>query len=256
MDILVIPDPHSNPDFNNDRFDWLSNYIIDTRPDIVLNLGDSIDLASLAGYDKGKRSFFGKSYKKDIDSHAEAQERWWGPIKARKKKMPRRIILEGNHEHRIEKALDLSPELEGTLRFEDFRFDDYYDEVVRYNGETPGTITIQGVTFAHYLTSGVLGRPISGEHPAHALISKLSASVVVGHSHLADYCIRSDVHGKPIQSVVAGCYFDYDSPWAGKQVNQLYWRGLVRLNDVQNGRFDPQWISLDSLRKAYGNGGR
>lgn len=254
MDILVVPDQHADPRHDNIRADYLGKAIVDMRPDVVVNLGDAADMASLSAYDRGKRSFHGRNYRADIQSHLDFQERMWAPIRAAKRKMPYSVVLEGNHEHRIEKALDLSPELEGTMSFNDYDFSRHYDEIIRYRGATPGTIEIRGVTFGHYLTVGVLGRPIGGIHSAYSLSVGTMASCVVGHSHLADYHIRTGIDGRVVQSVVAGCYFDYNHEWAGEQVNQLYWRGLVLLKDVENGHFDPEFISLSRLRKVYGNG--
>src|SRR5215217_746737 len=122
---LVIPDPHAHPEYNNDRADWLSKLIIDVRPDVVVNLGDQFDMSSLSGYDKGKRSFHGRSYSNDINSGLDFSERLWEPVRQTKKRLPYRVYLEGNHEHRIEKALDLNPELEGTIGFKDYDLEKY-----------------------------------------------------------------------------------------------------------------------------------
>lgn len=249
---LVIPDPHAHPNFNNERADYLAKLIIDLKPDVVVNLGDQFDMASLSGYDKGKRSFVGRSYALDISAGLEFSERLWEPVRATKKRLPYRVFLEGNHEHRIEKALDLNPELEGTIGFDDYDLDRYYDAVVRYEGSTPGIVNIDGINYAHYFISGVMGRPISGEHPAYSLVSKLGDSVTAGHLHTTDYCVRTSVDGTKRQGLVAGCYFDYNSDWAGA-ANNLYWRGVVVKRNVENGMYDPEWISMDQLKKEYGN---
>lgn len=252
--ILIIPDQHSHPEFSNVRADWAGHFILDVKPDIVVNMGDASDMASLSSYDKGKRSFVGKSYAKDIEAHLDFQDRLWYPVRNAKKRLPYSYYLEGNHEHRIEKVLDLSPELVGTVDIEDFDIEFYYDEFIPYRGATPGVIDIEGITFAHYLSSGVQGRPISGQHPASALLTKGFRSTVVGHLHTTDYACSTDNQGHRIQAIVAGVFQDYEAPWAGEQVNRMWWRGLILLHNVENGTFDPQWISLDWLRKAYGNG--
>lgn len=251
---LVIPDSHSHPDFNNDRADWMGQLIKDVKPDVVINLGDTADMASLSTYDKGKASFHGRNYEADIEAHLDFQERLWGPVKRSKKKQPHKVILEGNHEHRIKKAIDLSPELEGErfgVSFRDLDFDKYYNEVVEYNGQTPGLINLDGVNYAHYFISGVMGRPIGGEHHAYSLLSKNFVSCTCGHSHTADWAVRTDPYGKKIMGLVAGVYQDYDSPWAG-HVNDLWSRGCVVKRNVEGGAYDLQWISIDSLRKEYG----
>lgn len=249
--ILVVPDQHAHPDFPNDRADWLGRFILDSRPDIVVNVGDAADMPSLSSYDKGKRSFYGKSYKKDIEAHLDFQDRMWHPLRTAKKRLPLSYVLEGNHEHRIEKALDLNPELQGTVDVKDFEFDFFYDHIVPYDGATPGMVEIEGFTFAHYLTSGVKGLPISGEHQAYNLIAKQLKSCVVGHTHTTDYSVRTMATGQRVQAIVVGVYQDYEAPWAGHQVNKLWWPGVVILHNAENGVADPQWISLKVLRDVY-----
>ena len=250
MKHLVISDQHAHPDHNNKRADWLGQLIVDTKPDVVINIGDSADLASLATYDKGTRGYVGKTYRKDIDAHLDFQERLWSPVKKAKKRLPKRIYLIGNHEYRIERALDLSPELTGTISMDDLDLERYYDIVVPYNGKTPGVHTEDGIAYAHYFISGTMGRAIGGEHPAYSLLVKQFMSCTQGHSHVADFCVRTDGLGKKIMGAHVGVYQDYDSDWAG-EVNHLWWRGVLLKNNVEKGIYDPQFISLDSIKKTY-----
>lgn len=247
---LIIPDQHAKPGTSNDRADWLAKLIIDLQPDLVVNLGDCADMESLSSYDKGKRSFHGRTYRADIEAHLDFQSRLWEPVYRRKKKLPYTVVFEGNHEHRIEKALDLSPELDGTIGFKDYDFDHYYDEVIRYTGGTPGVVEFDGIAYAHYFISGIMGRPLSGTNPAKALIDKRHRSSTCGHSHLADWYVTSP-DGKPVMGLVAGVYQDYDAPWAGES-NKLWWRGVVIKRNVENGSYDPEFVSLARLRKEYG----
>lgn len=249
--ILVIPDQHAHYEHDNIRADYLARLTIDLKPDIVVNLGDAADMPSLSSYDKGKRDFHGKSYAKDIAAHLEFQSRWWDPVKARKQKLPYRIVLEGNHEHRIERALDLSPELEGTIGFKDYDFERYYDDVVRYDGGTPGIAKIAGIQFAHYFVTGVSGRPVAGERPAHMLIAKYGESCIQGHTHILDYATRRTPFGKITHGAVLGCYQDYINDWAGT-VGNMWRAGVAVLDNVDNGDYDFRWISLKSLEKEYG----
>jgi hypothetical protein len=251
---LVVPDPHAHPEHDNNRADWLGQLIKDLKPDVVVNLGDAADMASLSNYDKGKASFHGKNYEKDIQSHLDFQKRMWAPIRKSKRKMPYRVVLEGNHEHRLKRALEYDPQLEGEkfgMSFNDFDFNRYYHDVVEYDGMTPGLITIDGITYAHFMISGAMGRPISGVHHAASLIAKGFTSCTVGHSHLMDFSVRTDVTGKKIMGCVAGVYQDYPSSWAGN-VNNLWWSGVVIKREVEDGVYDPEFVSIARLRKEYG----
>lgn len=253
-DILVVPDPHAHPDFSNERADWLGQYIKATKPDVVVNMGDTFDMPSLSGYDKGKASFFGNSYEKDINAGVEFLDRMWSPVKKAKKKKPHSVFLLGNHEARLSKVLEYQPELSGDkygVSFKNYQLADYHNEIVYYEGQTPGIYTCEGVSFAHYMVSGLMGRPISSEHHAYSLLAKNHTSCVVGHSHTVDWSVRSSPTGKRIMGLVAGVYQDYKSPWAGN-VNHLWWSGVVHLRNVEDGVYSPEFIALSSLRREYG----
>mgnify|MGYP003652507014 FL=1 len=251
---LILPDQHSHPDFNNERADYAGKLIADLKPDVVVNMGDAADLASLSSYDKGKASFQGRNYQRDIESHLDFQERLWTPIRRLKCKLPRRIVLEGNHENRIKKALEYDPQLKGDkygLSFKDLDFDRYYQDVVEYKGGTPGIITVDGISYSHYFISGVMGRAIGGVNHAASLINKNYSSSTCAHSHLVDWAVRSNSQGKSVMGLVAGVYQDYDSSWAG-HVNDLWWSGIVIKRGVEDGTYSPEFISMSQLRKMYG----
>jgi len=251
---LVCPDIHAHPDHNNDRADWLGQFIKDRKPDVVVNMGDQWDLPSLSSFDKGKASFNGANYEKDINAGLDFQDRMWHPMQQSKKKQPRRVFLEGNHCHRIHKVLEYEPHLAGDrygISYKNLQLDHYYHDVVMYEGGTPGIINLDGISFAHFMVSGLMGRPIGGEHHASSLLQKNYSSCIVGHSHTADFAIRSGSSGKTIMGLVCGVYQDFDSGWAGL-CNRLWWRGLVYLKNVDEGVFEPEFISMESLRRAYG----
>lgn len=249
---ILLPDQHAVSYHNHDRADWAAKLIVDIRPDVVINMGDAADLESLSSYDKGKRSFHGKSYRKDLDAHLEFQERLWEPVKKTKKKLPWSVFLEGNHEHRIEKALDLSPEMTGMIGFDDFEFDRYYDEIVRYDGGLPGIYKSDGILFSHFFPTGISGRPIGGERPAHMLLAKNGISSVAAHSHTLDFATRRTVADGYLNALVVGCYQDFINPWAGS-IGKFWQAGIPVLRNVEDGRFDFQWISIESLKKEYGS---
>lgn len=248
---LVIPDSHSHPDYNNRRFNWLGELIVDLKPDVVINLGDMADMPSLCSYDKGTKGFEGRRYHKDINAVLDAQERMFAPIKRAKKKRPRFVMLEGNHEHRIERAISSdAAHLEGIISLDDLGYEDFGWEFVKYNGSTPGIIEIDGIAYAHYFTSGIMGRPMGGVHPAYQLLTKQFMSCTQGHTHTTDYCVRTAANGRMIMGLVAGVYQDYFADFAG-EANELWWKGVIFKQNVDKGQYDPQWISMEAIKKAY-----
>jgi len=244
---LIIPDSHAHPDFKNDRYTWLGHLINDVKPDVVVDIGDWFDMPSLCLYDKGLKSFEGRRYMKDINAGLDAQDRMFSVIRKQKRKLPRFVRTLGNHEERINKAINRDPILEGTIGLGDLQSRHYGWE--EYPFLHP--VEVDGVTYQHYFTSGIMGRPIGGERHAQALILKQLRSCTQGHSHLFDYCVRSDVRGRKIHGCVVGVYQDYHADYAGP-ANRVWNPGVVIKRGVENGEYDLEHISLKRIKEAYG----
>lgn len=256
-DHLFIPDCHVKHGQNLDRFKWLSNLILDRRPEVIVCAGDFADMESLCSYDKGLRKFEGRRYKKDIDAAIDAQTVLFAPLaklqkqqRDNKKKVysPLTVMMIGNHEHRIERATQLDPILEDTISIDDLKYHEYWDEVWPFLESD----SINGVHYAHYFVSGVMGRPINGEHPAAYLLAKQHVSCTVGHSHLVDYAQRTAANGKKLHGLVGGCFTEEYEDYAGV-ANDLWWRGVVYKHNVKDGEYDPEFISIERLKEEYGS---
>lgn len=244
---LVIPDQHAHPDHNNDRFTWLGEFIKDLKPTKIINIGDGADMESLCSYDFNKSDFHTRRYKADVDSWLDAQERIWAPIKKAKKRKPASYYCVGNHENRINRAIDNNKVmLDGIISMSDLELERNWDHVSPFN--TP--VVLDGVHYNHYFTSGVMGRPIGGENAAANLIRKQLVSCTVGHSHVLDYAVRADASGTHKMGLVAGVFQDYEADFAGPS-NKLWWRGLCVKRNVANGQYDLETVSMEQLRKAY-----
>ena len=53
---LIISDVQVRPGRDYRFLEAIGNYIIETRPDVVVNIGDFADMESLCTYDKGTKS--------------------------------------------------------------------------------------------------------------------------------------------------------------------------------------------------------
>jgi hypothetical protein len=253
---LVIGDPHAKHGVSNERFDWLGKFIMDLRPDVIVNIGDHYDMESLSSYDVGKKSFEGRRYKLDLEAGLDALDRINRPMaefnrKARKNKekqyLPRMIMCGGNHDHgRQARAIEGNAILDGTIGPSDFQFEYHGWEYAPF--QQP--ITVDGVTYCHFFTSGVMGRPIGGERPATMMINKLHTTCLQGHSHLFDFACRTRPDGSRIWGGHVGCFFQHEESYAGP-ANKMWWRGLVVLRNVENGDFDLETVSMKELRRRY-----
>ena len=255
-EILVIPDPHAMPGTDHSRFEIAGRFALARQPEYIVCLGDWAEMGSLSKYDTGRVSAEGKRYCDDVAVTHETLKLFNKPIEEynnkhtrwkKKKYKPKMVMCLGNHENRITRAAAESPSLYGTLKIDDLQFEEHGWELKNFLQPA----TIEGISFAHYFTSGVMGLPIGGVNHARSLLLKKFSSCVVGHSHLRGFAEEYTVSNKKIMGLVAGCYFDYDMDWTTE--NARYWRGLTYLHDVREGMAEPEFLNLETyLRPKFG----
>jgi hypothetical protein len=252
---IVYTCAHAKPEVSNERFNWLGDLIEDIKPDYVVDLGDGADMSSLNSYDtRYPKAITTQSYERDIDSYNDAQSRLWDRYSLKKKRRPFRIGFEGNHENRIKKAVALDPRLEGEKRgisFKHLQTDHWFDEYHPYYNSAPAIADYDGVSYAHYFSAGNYGTAISGLHHAYALLQHRHHSSTCGHSHKRGLYFRDSAYPKPIIGLVAGNFKGKEEAWAG-QSNNEWWSGVIIKREIDNGVYDPEFVSMDRLRKAYG----
>ena len=249
---IVFSCAHSDPSTSNERFDWLGELIYEVNPNYIIDLGDGADMRSLNSFDgRSPEAIVSQSYEQDIDCYNNAMDRLRRKPKKRKYKRPAWFGFEGNHEQRIKKALKHDPRLEGSkygISFSHLQTDYWFDEYHEYRNSAPSIAEYDGVSYAHFFSSGNFGSAMSGTHHANSLISNRYRSSTCGHSHKRDVKFK-DAAGAI--GLVAGCYKGSDETWAG-QANLDWWKGAVIKREIYKGIYEPEFISLNTLRKLYG----
>lgn len=244
---LVIGDAHAKPGTSNDRFDWLGQLIYDEEPDVVICIGDFADCPSLSSYDKGRKSFEGRRYRLDVEATIDAQEKMFKWIN-RMERRPRMVHCLGNHdEGRIKRVTQSSPEFDGLISIDDFKYREFGWEVYPFLDR----VVVDGIAYSHYFTSGIMGRPIGGENAAATLIKKQYMSCTAGHSHFRDFAERTRADGKKMMGLVTGCFFEHSETYAGVGGNSLWWRGIVVKDYVRDGEYEPRWIPIEAMKEKY-----
>lgn len=244
MKHLVIPDVQARHGSDFGFLRRIGAYIAEKRPDRIICLGDFADMASLSSYDKGKKSFEGRRYRKDVDAARRAMETLMGPIVRARGYKPDLHLTLGNHEARIDRLVESQPELEGMVSIEDLGYKDFGWRV--HDFLRP--VKLDGVMYSHYFTSGVMGRPITS---AAALLSKKHMSCVAGHQQGKQIAYATRADGKTITGMIVGSCYEHDEGYLGHQGNR-HWRGLVMLHEVRGGTFDEMFVSLNYLRRKFG----
>lgn len=249
---IVIPDTQIKPGVPLDHIDWIASYIVDKRPDVLVIIGDWADMPSLSSYDVGTKSFEGRTYRADILAANDALQRLMAPIKAELERIERRhlkrwnlrkIVTLGNHEYRIQRAIETDRKLDGLISIKDLFFEQWGFEV--YPFLEP--VVVDGVAYCHYFCSGIMGRPIT---TAKSTLTKKHMSCVAGHLPGFDIATDYRADGTRITAIIAGSAYPDDLDYLNPQTNQ-HWRGIVALNEVVDGSFDQMPVSLRFLQERY-----
>jgi hypothetical protein len=251
---LIIPDTQCKPGNSFDHLEWAGKYAVKTKPDVIVHLGDHWDMSSLSVYDIGKKSFEGRTYNHDVKAGNDAMDVFMKPIieeqkrqKENKKKVwkPKKVFLIGNHEYRIDRAIESDRKLEGLIGYNDFN-------LKRHNWEVHNFLDVaivNGIAYSHYFTSGVMGRPVSSPH---LMLQKKHMSCIMGHVQDRGISYSKKADGSSITGLFAGIFYQHDEEYLNPQTNGS-WSGIWMLNEVNNGSFDEMPVSINYLRKQYGN---
>lgn len=250
----VVPDGQVQPNTPLEHWSWAGEYLAYKKPDTIINIGDFADMKSLSMYDMGKKSYEGRTYLEDIQVADYAMSLFMTPIlkeirrlKNNKKAQwnPRLVLTLGNHENRIDRAIESDRKLEGTISVKDLNYEKWGWEVIPYLQP----INIDGVMYSHFFTSGSMGRPVAS---ARALSIKKHQSCIMGHCPQTEIDmsqVRAD--GTPIISIFAGVYYQHDEDYLGPQGNPTH-RQLWMLHEVKEGFFYPMPVSINYLANRYG----
>jgi hypothetical protein len=241
---FIIPDRQNKPGVPLEHNRWIGQAIAKYQPDVVIDIGDGADFESISRHtEPGSLAKEGKRLKADIDAYNEGERLLREGMGGFRPK--RKVRFQGNHEGRMTAYLDKHPELEGLIGLH--MLDDAGWEVVPYENGAPGIRIIDGVRYAHFFAQPNTGKPVTGTIATR--IARIGGSFVQGHQQ---GLMRGDVQyatGDLAYGVVAGSCYLHDEPYKGAA--NRHWRGVVVLNEVQDGRFADMPLSIDYLSREF-----
>lgn len=252
---IVIPDTQAKQGVPTDHLRWIGLYLVDEFKDKdvrVIHLGDHGDMPSLSSYDKGKRSMEGRRYRIDIDAANEAfrvLNQGITDLNTTRRKTkhkawkPELYILGGNHEDRIERSIELDPQLEGVISIFDLEYEKYGWTRIPYRE----VLWLDGVAYSHFFYNPMTGKPYGGN--IETRLKTIGHTFTMGHQQTLMYGLRF-VAGKSQHGLVAGACYLHDEDYKGPQGN-AHWRGIVVCHEVREGSYDPMFVSLDYLCRRY-----
>ena len=253
---IVIGDTQVKPGVPTAHLSWIGQYIVDKFPSAfaasdvrIIHLGDHWDMPSLSSYDVGKRAMEGRRVDQDIaagnagfdllceplrDYNRKHRHAWW----------PDRHLLLGNHEDRITRACESNAQLDGILSLNSLNASQWGWKVHDFLE----VVELEGISFSHYFYNPNTGRPYSGDN-LHPRLKTIGCSFTMGHQQGMKYAVRP-VGNRHHHGLVLGSSYLHEENYLGPQGN-AYWRGIVVCHQVENGQYDPMFVSLDYLCRRY-----
>jgi len=255
---LFIPDCQVRPGVPTDHLEALGNYIVEKKPDVIINIGDFADMPSLSSYDApGSKSMENRRYHDDVNATHEAMQRLLNPLYAhnkhaarnkKKKYKPRMVLTLGNHEDRITRAIEKDPvKLEGRISIDDLDYENYGWEVHQFLKP----VIIDNISYCHYHKNpnSPMSAPMGGM--IQTKLNNFKASFSQGHNQMFQYGVAYTGMYKRIHGLQCGSFYMHDEGFMQAQGNREHWRGIVVKNEVHDGQYDPCFVSLDFLLRNY-----
>lgn len=217
MKILVISDSHINPAIPNVE-DWqrLGEYVVKTKPDVIVHLGDVADFSSLAWLKAQRGTFTTEEELAQVGKHLQAFE---DTIKAEQDRnrrdhktiyRPEKFLCLGNHD--VRQGFTGIAEL---FEDADWAVADYLRPVI-----------IDGVAFCHCMMRGLSDTPCT---TAEELLQQWHNTIVVGHSHQRDYSESFSLGLGTIRAIKCPMFNSDDTGWA-VQTRNKWSRGFTEIN--------------------------
>lgn len=258
MKVLVLPDKQVRLGAPVEHIKAAGNLIVDEKPDVIIDLGDHYDMASLTKYEKPGGTYLeGMRVMDDIQSGHDAMDLLLQPLREFNQKQrdnktklyrPDMYFLTGNHEERLNKIAKESAKFEGV-------FDEVWTTIESFGWTILpflDVLEVGGVSYSHYFENDKSSHPIGR---AHLMMNKRHKSLTCGHQQGLDYFVSpTKVKGKQLQCMIAGSFYMHDEHYKSKLTN-THWNGLIIKDNCAGGEYDPRFIRTSTLLEEYGSEG-
>lgn len=247
MKILVYGDGHISEGDNLRRFNASHAVIKRTLPDYIIFIGDALTMDCLSDWDKNKKKIMeGKRFANEINKANQMFDELQAFIKTIPGYNPIIIYLEGNHEYRVERYLEINPTFDGIVNIPiQLRLKQRKIVWVPYREN----YNINGISFIHIPINGN-GKPIGGEIVLKHALNLYSNSVVFGHIHRLEIAHKKRHNIIQNTALSVGCFFEEEHDYTHGTICN-YWKGLVLLDSYKENEFDVQTFSMDRIISDY-----
>jgi len=246
--VVCIGDAHDSPAIpDKSRFEYIGHYINETKPDIVIQIGDFATLDSLNSH-VGNETYGGKAkptFMADMVSFNEALD-----AMQIDKGIEKHCTL-GNHERRLYLFEDRAPEAYGMMQFELQKVFERHSWTFSPYGVP---YVVGGVSFVHAALNS-MGKTYGGKNAENTIANDAIGDWVIGHSH------RERMHraaklgaNNYVKIINVGCALPdgFIEDYAQHTLTGWSW-GIADMT-IQRGHVaDYSFVSMERLGERYGN---
>ena len=217
-------------------WELFKEFLYDFKPDILVDGGDHVDFPYISSFNKDKLLLLeGKRLKKDFDLLNEE-------LADLRQTCDRMLFLQGNHEERLERAVQKQPLLEGMVDLEanvDFKALD-----IEYYPLKQQPVKIDKLHFLHGTYTGV-------NHTKKQLIKYMGSSLIYGHVHAFQaYSVGVPLRNDEWGSWSVGCLCSKTPEW---MKGPAHWQnGFAVIYFDDNGNFNVYPVIMTKKRFIYG----
>jgi hypothetical protein len=252
--ILVVPDTQVMPGVALTHFTALGRYAVAKRPDIIIHLGDFLDMPSLSSYESAvRKAHVGRCKVADLESGNRAIEMFETELAKAQGYSPRRIMLEGNHdsfgEHgRIGRYLAEHPDDRRLIEKVELLPAKCGWEIIPFLEP----IEVQGVLYCHLFPYSAKGTVTSGSlrmgaSSASAQVKAVMKSATAGHKQGLDVAILNTPHSTH-RGLVAGSFYQHTDDY---MPGARFWRGCLLKTEAKDGTYGLVEVSIEFLLRRY-----
>lgn len=197
--LIVLPDPHIRAKAGGEdkrSIAAVEKYIKDAEPDEIICIGDFLDFNCISDHNAfNLRATEGETIQRDYNVANKVLDRW-------QKLTPKVVLLEGNHDYRVERFIDAYPKMAGLLEVETgLRLRERGIKWVRSwsKGEK---YRVGNATFIH-------GRYVN-DHHAKKHAEAFGRPIFYGHTHdIQLYSKVTEGDNKTVVGQSLGCLCEY-----------------------------------------------
>ncbi len=234
--IVAIPDVHGDATAPlHPAYQVVEKFILTRKPEVVVILGDFLDMGSLSHWAKGKPKLLeGKRYWADMEMGKRRLQTLRGAC-------GRMEFLMGNHEDWLYKFLEEQPSLTGAL---DIRRDLGLDDLGIGFTEVNQVLSIGKLNFIHGWYTNI--------YHARKHLDEMGDHIFYGHTH-DHQAFAKPVRAKrhPYIAMSLGCLCDLNPHYLrNKPARHLHGFGIFEV--IGDGSFTPLFIPIINGRFRYG----